>query len=211
MKKNPQGKRWHRLDNTGKIFPMIANENLSNVFRISVTLKEEIDPGLLDRALEEVLPRFGGFKVKLKRGFFWYYFEENKRQPFVEQESSWPCRYIDPKSNQLYLFRVSYYGARINLEVFHAVTDGMGAVNFLKELTAGYLELKRGGRSRDVGAGGRRVRPDRGQLPEALPENADQTLQLPSCAAPYREIYTLWGTERGSRLRGHRGAEGSEP
>ena len=60
MKKNPQGKRWHRLDNTGKIFPMIANENLSNVFRISVTLKEEIDPGLLDRALEEVLPRFGG-------------------------------------------------------------------------------------------------------------------------------------------------------
>ena len=35
MKKNPQGKRWHRLDNTGKIFPMIANENLSNVFRIS--------------------------------------------------------------------------------------------------------------------------------------------------------------------------------
>ena len=70
MKKNPQGKRWHRLDNTGKIFPMIANENLSNVFRISVTLKEEIDPGLLGQALEEVLPWFGGFKVKLKRGFF---------------------------------------------------------------------------------------------------------------------------------------------
>ena len=132
---------------------MIANENLSNVFRISVTLKEEIDPGLLGQALEEVLPWFAGFKVKLKRGFFWYYFEENKRQPFVEQEGSWPCRYIDPKSNQLYLFRVSYYGARINLEVFHAVTDGMGAVNFLKELTAGYLELKRGGRSRDVGPG----------------------------------------------------------
>ena len=110
MKKNPQGKRWHRLDNTGKIFPMIANENLSNVFRISVTLKEEIDPGLLGQALEEVLPWFAGFKVKLKRGFFWYYFEENKRQPFVEQEGSWPCRYIDPKINQLYLFRVSYYG-----------------------------------------------------------------------------------------------------
>ena len=164
MKKNPQGKRWHRLDNTGKIFPMIANENLSNVFRISVTLKEEIDPGLLGQALEEVLPWFAGFKVKLKRGFFWYYFEENKRQPFVEQEGSWPCRYIDPKSNQLYLFRVSYYGTRINLEVFHAVTDGMGAVNFLKELTAGYLELKREGAG-PVRAGRRRVHPDRGQLP----------------------------------------------
>lgn len=123
---------------------MIANENLSNVFRISVILKEEIEPELLEQALEEVLPWFGGFKVKLKRGFFWYYFEENKRSPYIEQESNWPCRYIDPKSSQLYLFRVSYFRCRINLEVFHAVTDGMGAVNFLRELTLRYLELKKG-------------------------------------------------------------------
>lgn len=144
MKKNPQGKRWHRLDNTGKIFPMIANENLSNVFRLSVILKHEIKPELLQKALEITLPRFKGFKVKLKRGFFWYYFEENKRIPFIEKESTWPCRYIDPRSNQLYLFRVSYYRRRINLEVFHAVTDGVGAVNFIKELTARYLDLVRG-------------------------------------------------------------------
>lgn len=119
MKKNPQGKRWHRLDNTGKIFPMIANENLSNVFRISVVLKHEIDPVLLQQALEDTLPRFKGFKVKLKRGFFWYYFEGNKRTPYIEKENTWPCRYIDPKSNQLYLFRVSYYQCRINLECLH--------------------------------------------------------------------------------------------
>lgn len=79
MKKNPQGRKWHRLDNTGKLFPMIANENLSNVFRVSAVLKEEVVPELLQRALEEVLPFFKGFSVRLKRGFFWYYFEENKR------------------------------------------------------------------------------------------------------------------------------------
>lgn len=144
MKKNPQGKRWHRLDNTGKIFPMIANENLSNVFRLSVILKHEIKPQLLQQALELTLPRFKGFKVKLKRGFFWYYFEGNKRVPYIEKENAWPCRYIDPKSNQLYLFRVSYYRLRINLEVFHAVTDGVGAVNFMRELTACYLDLEKG-------------------------------------------------------------------
>ena len=128
------------------------------MFRITATLKEEVRPELLQRALEDVLPHFEGFQVKLKRGFFWYYFESNKRTPLIERESGYPCRYIDPKSNQLYLFRVSYYGARINLEVFHAVTDGMGAVNFLKELTAGYLELKRGAEA-GMWAGGRRVRP----------------------------------------------------
>ncbi len=144
MKKNPQGKRWRRLDNTGKIFPLIANENLSNVFRISVTLKEEVEPELLSQALEEVLPRFEGFQVKMKRGFFWYYFETNKRTPLIEKESTYPCQYIDPKSNQLFLFRVSYYKRRIHLEVFHAVTDGLGAVNFIRELTYCYLRKRRG-------------------------------------------------------------------
>ena len=93
MKKDPQGKRWHRLDNTGKIFPMIANENLSNVFRISVILKHDIVPNLLQQALEDTLPMFKGFKVKLKRGFFWYYFEGNKRTPYIEKETSWPVSY----------------------------------------------------------------------------------------------------------------------
>ena len=144
MKKNPQGKWWRRLDNTGKIFPLIANENLSNVFRISVTLKEEIEPQLLQQALEEVLPHFEGFQVKMKRGFFWYYFESNKRKPLVERETGYPCRYIDPKSNQLFLFRVAYYKCRIHFEVFHAVTDGMGAVQFIRELTYRYLQLRRG-------------------------------------------------------------------
>lgn len=142
MKKNPQGKHWHRLDNTGKIFPMIANENLSNVFRISATLKEKVEPQILQQALEEVLPEFEGFQVKLKRGFFWYYFEHNKRTPYIEKESDYPCRYIDPKSNQLFLFRVSYYENRINFEVFHAITDGMGAVTFLKALVYRYLQIK---------------------------------------------------------------------
>ena len=144
MKKNPQGKWWRRLDNTGKIFPLIANENLSNVFRITATLKEDVRPELLQRALEDVLPHFEGFQVKLKRGFFWYYFESNKRTPLIEQESGYPCRYIDPKSSQLFLFRVSYYKHRIHFEVFHAVTDGMGAVLFIRALVTRYLQLKRG-------------------------------------------------------------------
>ncbi|MEG0564762.1 MAG: DUF6320 domain-containing protein [Hungatella sp.] len=144
MKKNPQGGKWRRLDNTAKIFPVIANEHLSNVFRISMTLKEEIVPELLQQALEEILPWFPGFKVKLRRGFFWYYFESNRRKPEIEEEVTYPCKYIDPHSSPMFLFRVSYYQARINLEVFHAVTDGLGAVNFIRELTYRYLQLLHG-------------------------------------------------------------------
>lgn len=143
MKRSPQGERWRRLDNTAKLFPLIASENLSNVFRISATLAKEVDPGTLQRALEEILPQFEGFSVRLRRGFFWYYFEHNKRMPVIERETTYPCKYIDPHSSQLFLFRVSYFDRRINLEVFHAVTDGLGAVNFLKALVYRYLDLKR--------------------------------------------------------------------
>lgn len=142
MKRNPQGSRWRKLDNTGKLFPVITNENLSNVFRISVTLKEPITAEYLQQAVEETLPRFESFRVKLKRGFFWYYFETNQRKPMIEKEAFYPCRYIDPKSNQLFLFRVSYYESRINLEVFHALTDGLGASEFLKAITCSYLQKK---------------------------------------------------------------------
>jgi NRPS condensation-like uncharacterized protein len=147
MKKSPQGERWRRLDNTAKIFPVIASENLSNVFRISAVLKDEVDPGTLQRALEEILPQFEGFSVRLRRGFFWYYFEDNKRMPVIERETTYPCKFIDPHSNQLYLFRVTYFDRRINLEVFHAVTDGLGAVNFLKALVYRYLDLKKNSRT----------------------------------------------------------------
>ena len=147
MKRSPQGERWRRLDNTAKIFPVIASENLSNVFRISAVLKEEVDPGTLQRALEEILPQFEGFTVRLRRGFFWYYFENNKRMPVIERETTYPCKYIDPHSNQLFLFRVTYFDRRINLEVFHAVTDGLGAVNFLKALVYRYLDLKQNSRA----------------------------------------------------------------
>ncbi len=134
--------RWEKLDNTANLFPVIAREGMSNVYRVAITLKEEIDPVLLQDAVERVLPFFDVFNMKLKRGLFWYYFETNdKPAPKVHEENAYPCMYINPYSNNDYQFRVTYYGRRINLEVFHALTDGNGALLFLKELAYCYLRL----------------------------------------------------------------------
>lgn len=133
---------WDRLDNTAHIFPVIAGEKMSNVYRLSVFLKEDIDPVKLQEALDLILPQFKGFNVRLRQGIFWYYFEENgKMAPRVKEESAYPCRFIVQNTNRSYLFRVSYYKRKINLEVFHVLTDGMGGINFLKELTYQYLRL----------------------------------------------------------------------
>ncbi len=133
---------WESLDNTALIFPSIAGENASSVFRISVTLKEDIVRERLQEALDILLPKMSGFNNCIQSGVFWYYLETNYRKaPKVEEEKFFPCRYIHPKTNNHYLFRVTYYKQRINLEVFHAIADGMGAINFLKELTYQYLRL----------------------------------------------------------------------
>ncbi len=134
--------RWEKLDNTANLFPVIASEGTTNVYRISVTLSEEINPEILQEALDLVLPRFDGFNVRLREGFFWYYFEENgKPAPRVTKETEFPCRYIHANKNNSYLFRVTYYEKRINLEVFHVLTDGMGGINFIRELAYQYLRL----------------------------------------------------------------------
>ncbi len=139
--KNPQGRKWRKLDNTGKLFPLVSSESLSNVFRIAVTLKEEIEPKALQQALDDILPQFESFRVRLRRGLFWYYFESNYRKITVEKEDAYPCQYISHKVAPYYLLRVSYYNTRINVEIYHALSDGLGAVNFAKLLACRYLQI----------------------------------------------------------------------
>ena len=131
--------RWDKLDNTANLFPVIAGESMSNVYRISVTLTELVDHELLQEALDIVLPKFDGFNLRLQKGIFWYYFEENGNPaPKVKEENTYPCRFIVQNKNKHYLFRVTYFKYRINLEVFHVLTDGMGGINLL---TYQYLRL----------------------------------------------------------------------
>ena len=135
--------KWDKLDNTAHLFPVIAGERMTNVYRLCVRLTEPIVPELLQQALDMVLPRFDGFNLRMRYGVFWNYFEENGNPaPRVKEERNFPCRYIRANQNNGYLFRVTYYKYRINLEVFHVLTDGMGGFNFLKELTYQYLRLR---------------------------------------------------------------------
>ena len=98
--------RWDKLDNTANLFPSIAGESMTNVYRISVTLTDEIDSEKLQEALDIVLPKFGLFNVRLRMGVFWNYFEENgKKAPKVHEENTFPCRFIRPNKNHSYLFR----------------------------------------------------------------------------------------------------------
>ena len=57
--------RWDKLDNTAHVFPVIAGNEMTNVYRISVVLKEEVQQDLLQQALDIVLPKFEIFYLWL--------------------------------------------------------------------------------------------------------------------------------------------------
>lgn len=142
MKNSKKNKlTWRRLDNSAKIFPMSTGKKYSTVFRLSVLLKEEIQPEVLQKAVIETLKKYQFFKVRMKTGFFWYYLEYNTKNPIVEEEKDYPCKFINPKTNQGYLFKVTYFKNKINIDIFHALTDGNSGTTFFREIIYKYLEL----------------------------------------------------------------------
>ena len=132
---------WFRLDNAAKIFPPNSNKKDSKVFRFSCELKEAVDPDLLQQALDLTMEEFPLYHSVMKRGLFWYYLERSSLRPLVAKEALAPCAPLFHKNQRSLLFRVHYYRCRINLEVYHALTDGTGALQFLRALVYHYLLL----------------------------------------------------------------------
>ena len=124
------------------VYPTLQRRDFSSVYRLSVMLKEKIDPVLLQTALDRTLPRFPTYKVAIRKGLFWRYLEPNNRPgPYVLEDIKNPCMPMPFKGNNRYLIRVYYYDRRISLEAHHSLGDGTGGMCLLQTLTAVYLGL----------------------------------------------------------------------
>ncbi len=138
---------WYKLDLSAIVYPTLQRRDFSSVYRLSVVLKEEIKPEVLQQALDMTLPRFPTYKAAIRKGLFWRYLEPNDRPgPFVQEDVRNPCQPMYFKANNRYLVRVYYYGNRISLEAHHSLGDGTGGMCVLLTMTATYLRL--------LGAGG---------------------------------------------------------
>ncbi len=132
--------RTYSLDNTAKLYPAIAEKKNPCVFRLSAVLTEGVDPNALQQAADITIKRFPTMAVKLRKGLFWCSLIENNKPLTVRKESASPCSPImGVKEENDHLLRILYFGRRITLECFHALTDGMGAMEFLKTLVYQYL------------------------------------------------------------------------
>ena len=173
MKKEIKKLRWVRLDNAAKIYPAARRRNWSNVYRQSATLCEDVDVAILQSALDVTVKRFPSIAARLRKGLFWYYLQQVASAPAISEEYSYPLVYMSGKEMRRCALRVIAYRNRIAVEFFHALTDGTGALIFLKNLLAEYLEQRYGiSVPLEDGILDRRAEPTEEELEDCFPKNA---------------------------------------
>ncbi|MBP7213134.1 MAG: hypothetical protein KBA03_02765 [Anaerolineaceae bacterium] len=137
-------KKWFKLDNAANIYPSTQTSDWTAMFRLSVTLTEDVDLRILEEAQIHTLKRFPSFATRLSKGLFWHFFEHIDGAPPILKDVYNPTQPLRFRRNKYFMYRLLYYKNRISAEFFHALTDGTGAMTFLLSLIAEYLRLKYG-------------------------------------------------------------------
>ncbi len=193
MEKEKHFSEWYKLDLSAIVYPTLQRRDFSSVYRLSVLLKEPVQPELLQKALDRTLPRFPTYKAAIRKGLFWRYLEPNNRPgPFVQPDIKNPCMPMSFKANNRYLIRVYYYQNRISLEAHHSLGDGTGGMCVLQTMTAEYLRLL----GHEIPCGGfvlnLNEKPDPGELEDAYMRYANSKVRPPR---PGEKTYRVRGTK----------------
>ena len=136
---------YYDLDGGGIIYPYLANGHWNHQFRTEVELDAPVDVPRIRRALEIIRPRFPSFFVVLAKHKGAYVLKKTDKLPEVVPEVGL-CRTFDLKSEEHSLFRITYAGNRLGMEIFHSLSDGAGAnVLFINDNCAVQVLLPKGG------------------------------------------------------------------
>ena len=133
---------WYKIDNVAKVFLATVGKRDTRAFRLSCTLTEDIDPELLQKAVLSAIQDRPQVQVRIRRGIFWHYMEDTDIQPKVTKENDRICPLLYVPAKTMLHYQITYFGKRINLDIFHALTDGTGGMEFLNIIVLDYLKLK---------------------------------------------------------------------
>lgn len=129
------------LDGSGIIYAVTNKKTWNRVFRVAAVMKDDVKPDILRQAVIDVRDRFPTYFVQLDSEFYQYKLKTVADTDVVEPEDTYPCGHIDAGTGSKPMFRVKWFENRISLEIFHIISDGTGAMIFLKNIVARYLEL----------------------------------------------------------------------
>lgn len=142
QKKNTSKEQVFDLDGSGIIYAVTNTKSWNRVFRVAAVMKADVKPDILKQAVADLRERFPTFFVQLDNDFYNYKLRTVTDTDVIDKEDSYPCGHIDAGTGNKPMFRIKWFSNRITLEIFHVISDGTGAVNFLKSIVARYAALQ---------------------------------------------------------------------
>ena len=188
-------KDWIKLDNASNIFLAARNRIDTKVYRMTVEMTEAIDPLILQDALNRTYEAYPLFQSVLRRGIFWYYLEKSEFNPRVQPETIPPVTEIYKSGEKNFMFRVLYNEKCIHLEVFHALTDGTGALWFFEDLITEYVRLGYVYEEIKSMNGSKREKADLEDSFKTYFKEKKKVTQFARFIRPFRELYQELKTE----------------
>ncbi|MBQ7903341.1 MAG: hypothetical protein IJ362_06385 [Oscillospiraceae bacterium] len=130
-----------KVDTTALVHPALMNENTINVYRISVAMKDTVDPVVLQQSLNTMVKRFPMICCRMAKDNFWYY-TEGLGKITATEDSGRILASLTPENVFQQATNIMYSGNKIIMESFHSVADGFGAFTFMNGLLGEYGRLK---------------------------------------------------------------------
>lgn len=138
------GRKRRKLDNAALAFPAATDQEDSRVFQISCEITDVVDERILREAVQEAVKQYPLFQCVLKRGNFWFYFEKAEAPLPIRKADRTVCQPLYDTKKETLLYQITYGRHVVNLEMFHALTDGTGAIEFLSAIMREYLAIAHG-------------------------------------------------------------------
>ena len=131
----------YAVDNSAILYLALMRKRHTNSYRFTMTMDHEVDPEVLQQAMERICRRFPTILAGFRREWLRYRVVPVAQVPLVLPDPG----VLLPMTRQeieTCALRVFYSGKRISFEAFHALTDGYGAVAAFSTLVAEYLRIR---------------------------------------------------------------------
>ena len=131
------------IDNSAILYLALIRKDHTNIFRFTLTMTQEVDPDMLQTAVDRVYHRFPMIFAGFRPGFFKYIQVQAEVPPQVMPDPGCLIT-MTPKEIAECAYRVYYRENLIIVEGFHALSDGYGIAASFSTLAAEYLSLRYG-------------------------------------------------------------------
>jgi len=129
------------LDAVGQCYASIINSELTGNYTISATLKEEINPEILQKVVDDLFKRLPFLNGKLVEGEFGFEHEVLADAPKISVDKGVDSFEQFYKHGQGHVIRVVYGKYHFKVESIHSIIDGRSTTELAKALLVRYFKL----------------------------------------------------------------------